>query len=401
MKFIYQARTKQGEVRSGTIDASSEKSALSILQKNNLFVTALESSVKQSALGKEITLFQRVSRIDIVNFSRQLAIMVKSDVSLVESLEAIAGQVKKTVFREKLLRLSNEIKAGSSFSKALSTEKKIFSQFYISMIKSGEASGSLSESLDYLAEHLEREYELTASIKGALVYPTLILLTMVGVLSIMMIFVVPNLTEVLTASGLELPLITKIVIKVSDILASYAIYLFLFVIFLGVIGAKFFKTKKGLTILNKIFLKIPILKNFFKKVYLSTFAENLSTLISGGVPIAQALKISAEVVSSPVYKKVIKIAEKKVQQGETISSALLEYPELFPSMFCQMISVGEKTGSLDKTLMNVVGFYQKEVDRAIKSMLSILEPLLIVVLAGVVGIIMAAILLPMYQMVNL
>lgn len=401
MKFIYQARTKQGEVRSGTIDASTEQSALAILQKNNLFVTALESSVKQSALGKEITIFQRVSRIDVVNFSRQLAIMVKSDVSLVESLEAIANQVKKTVFREKLLKLSKEIKSGSAFSKALSTEKKIFSPFYISMIKSGEASGSLPESLDYLAEHLEREYELTSSIKGALVYPALITLTMVGVLSIMMIFVVPNLTEVLKASGLELPLITKIVIAISDTLANYALYLLLFVIFIGTIGIKFFKTQTGLIILNKIFLKTPVLKNFFKKVYLSTFAENLSTLISGGVPIAQALKISSEVVSSPIYKKVIKIAEKKVEQGETISSALLEYPKLFPPMFCQMISVGEKTGSLDKTLMNVVSFYQKEVDRSIKSMLSILEPLLIVILAGMVGGIMAAILLPMYQMMNL
>lgn len=401
MKFIYQARTKQGEVRSGTIKASSKQSALSILQKNNLFVTALESPEKQSALGKEITIFQRVSRIDVVNFSRQLAIMVKSDVSLVEGLEAIANQVKKTVFKEKLLKISQEIKNGSSFSKALSAEKKIFSKFYISMIKSGEASGSLPESLDYLAEHLERDYELTSSIKGALVYPALILLVMVGVLSIMMIFVVPDLTEVLKASGLELPLITKIVIKASDTLASYALYLFGIAVFLGIAGVKFLKTQKGLTIFNKIFLKIPVLKNFFKKVYLSTFAENLSTLISGGVHIAQALKISAEVVSSPVYKKVIKKAEKKVEQGETISSVLLEYPELFPSMFCQMISVGERTGSLDKTLMNVVSFYQKEVDRSIKSMLSILEPLLIVVLAFIVGAIMAAILLPMYQMMNL
>ena len=401
MKFIYQARTKQGETRSGTIDASSKQSALTILQKNELFVTALESSAKQSALGKEITIFQRVSRIDIVNFSRQLAIMVKSDVSLVEALEAIANQVKKTVFREKLLKLSKEIKAGSAFSKALSSEKKIFSPFYISMIKSGEASGSLPESLDYLAEHLEREYELTASIKGALVYPALITLTMIGVLTIMMVFVVPNLTEVLKASGLELPLITRIVIGISDTLANYALYLLLIVIFVGTIGIKFFKTQAGLTILNKIFLKTPVLKNFFKKVYLSTFAENLSTLISGGVPIAQSLKISAEVVSSPVYRKVIKTAEKKVEQGETISSVLSAYPQLFPSMFCQMISVGEKTGSLDKTLMNVVSFYQKEVDRSIKSMLSILEPLLIVVLAGMVGGIMAAILLPMYQMMNL
>ncbi len=400
MKYFYQARTKEGEVRSGTVEAASREAALEVLQKHNLFITALESAKTQPVLSRKITFFERVSRKDIVNFSRQLSIMFKSNVSLLESLETIAEQVKKSVFKEKILGLASQIRGGTSFSKALSSEPKLFSGFYVSMIKSGEISGSLSDSLDYLADHLEREYNLSSSIKGAMIYPALVISVMIAVLTIMMVFVIPSLTETLEASGQELPFVTKLVIMASDFMRNQGWIFIVFLVIFGIIGFRFAKSKRGLKFLDKISLSLPLIGNFVKKVNLSTFAENLSTLIGGGVPITQALDITGSIVKNSVYKKIIKIARDEVEKGETISSVLVRFPKAFPPMFCQMISVGEKTGSLDKTLMNVVSFYQKEVDRTIKSMLSILEPMLVVFLGLIVAGIMAAVMLPMYQMMG-
>ena len=398
MKYIYQARTEQGEKKTGHVEASSFDAALDVLQKHKLFVTVLESMQSQKAWEKKITLFEFITRKDIVNFSRQLSIMFKSNISLAESLETIAHQEPKQGFRDKILKISREIKGGNAFSEALAGFPKLFSTFYISMIKSGEASGSLADSLNYLADHLEREYNLRASIVGAMIYPALVLIVMFAVMIVMMVFVIPNLTDMLTQTGQELPWITKLVMFISDFLITKG---WILIIILPLLGFAFYataKTKQGAGFLHKNYPKIPIIGKFLKMVYLSTFAENLSTLIAGGLPIVQALEISSEIITNTTYRKVLKITRDEVEKGQNISSVLSRFPSIFPPMFCQMVSVGEKTGSLDKTLLNVVSFYQKEVDRAIKSLLSILEPLLIVFLGGAVGIIIAAVLLPMYQM---
>ncbi len=398
MKYIYQARTQQGERKTGHVEASSYDAALDVLQKSGLFVTVLESMQSQKAWEKKITLFEFVSRKDIVNFSRQLSIMFKSNVSLAESLETIANQEPKQGLRDKILKISREIKGGTSFSDALAEFPKLFSTFYVSMVKSGEASGSLADSLNYLADHLEREYNLRASIIGAMIYPALVLIVMVAVMIVMMVFVIPNLTDMLKQTGQELPFITKVVMFISDFLITKGWVLIIVVPLLGFMFYMGAKTKQGTSFLHKNYLKIPILGKFLKMVYLSTFAENLSTLIAGGLPIVQALEISSEIISNTTYRKVLKTTRDEVEKGQSISSVLGRFPSMFPPMFCQMVSVGEKTGSLDKTLLNVVNFYQKEVDRAIKSLLSIIEPLLIVFLGGAVAIIIAAVLLPMYQM---
>jgi type IV pilus assembly protein PilC len=400
MKYIYQARTKEGERKTGHVEASSFEAALDVLQKHELFITVLESVQSQKAWEKKITILQFTSRKDIVNFSRQLSIMFKSNVSLAESLETIANQEPKQGFKEKILKISRKVKGGTSFSDSLAEFPKLFSTFYVSMVKSGEASGSLADSLNYLADHLEREYNLRASIIGAMIYPALVIVVMLGVMIVMMVFVIPNLTEVLQETGQELPLVTRIVIFISDFLITKGWVLIIVVPLLSFILYLGAKTKQGSSFLHKSYLKIPILGKFLKMVYLSTFAENLSTLIAGGLPIVQALEISSEIITNTTYRKVLKTTRDEVEKGQNISSVLGRFPSMFPPMFCQMVSVGEKTGSLDKTLLNVVSFYQKEVDRAIKALLSIIEPLLIVFLGGAVGIIIAAVLLPMYQMTS-
>lgn len=398
MKFNYQARTEKGEVRAGAIEASSRETAIGLLQKHGLYVTVLEESKEAPIYAKRIKFFERVSVKEIVLFSRQLAIMFTSKVSLVESLRTLANQTKNADFKEKILKISEEVEGGTSFSLALSKYPKIFSSFYVAMVKAGETSGKLSESLNYLADHLEREYYLMGKIRGAMVYPSLIIFVALSVLILMTVFVIPHLSKVLEESGAELPAVTKVVINLSKFLRTWGWILFLMLAALIVFLFRYSKTKTGKDLFDRFFVGLPGLGGFLKMVYLSRFAENLSTLVSGGIPVAQSLEICANIVDNVVYREIILKARDEVRKGEAISQVLIRYPKEFSPMFIQMTLVGERTGTLDKTLLNLVSFYQKETGRSLEDLLGILEPLLIVFLGLGVGGLMAAILMPLYRM---
>lgn len=400
MEFNYQARTKEGNVHAGSIEASSKESAVAFLRRRELYVTFLEE-VAPDIYAKRIELFKRTTKKDIVLFSRQLAIMFKSKVSLIESLRVLASQTKNVSFKEKILKISEEIEGGTAFSQALAHYPKIFSLFYIAMVKSGEASGKLSDVLNYLANHLEREYHLMAKAKGALIYPCLIVFVVLLVSTLLGLFVMPNLIEVLEMSGQELPLATRIVIFLTGFFRRWWWLVFLLIILLIFSLFRYRSSPEGRSFFDKISLKIPIIGSFLQMIYLSRFAENLSTLISGGLPITQALEIVGDIIGNLSYKEVILKAQEEVRKGETISSTLNRVPELFSPVFVQMVLVGERTGTLDTTLMNVVDFYQKEVDRAIDSILSILEPVVIIFLGFIVAGLMLSILMPLYQTIAL
>ena len=399
MKFNYQGRSKKGEVQTGTVDASSREAALALLQRHRLFVTLLERAEGGGAFYvRKIKLFERVSKKDIVNFSRQLSLMFKSKIPLVGALSSIATQTKNPGFREKILAVSQEVEAGTPFSQALSSYPKLFSPFYVSMVKSGEASGTLSESLTYLADHLEREYHLFSKIQGAMLYPILIVVVVIGVLIMMMFFVIPSMTKVLLETGQELPLITKAVIALSSFLRSWGWLVFLFVSGGLVFLSRYFKTVEGKKFKDKYLLKIPMVGSFLKMIYISRFAENLSTLISGGLPIVSALEITGEIVGNDVYQTILFKVRDEVKKGEKISSVLTKHSTEFPPILTQMVSVGEKTGTLDESLMSLVDFYRKEVERSIDNLLSVLEPVMVIFLGGIVAGLMGAILLPLYKM---
>ncbi len=400
MEFEYQARTKTGEIQIGVIEAISKEAALSLLQKSGLIVTKLEP-VSVPFYAKRIKLFRRISKREIALFSRQLSIMVKSKVSLIEALRALAVQIKNPDFKEIIFEIANKIEGGEPFSKALSHYPKVFNPFYVNMIKAGEVSGKLSESLEYLANHLEREYYFTSQVKGAMIYPLLVISVVFIVMGIMVFFVVPKIASILETSVAELPFLTRMVLSFTNFLKKWG-WLLLFVFSLLVIYLySFSKTEKGKDKLNKILLDLPLIGEFLKKIYLARFAENLSTLISGGLPIAQALHITGEVVGNSLYKKAIFEARDGTRKGEQISTILEGYVELFPPLVIQMIKVGEKTGTLEKTLKNVVEFYQKETDIFLKTILKILEPALVIFLAFIVGLLVASTILPLYQITTL
>ncbi len=400
MKFNYQARTEDGQIQSGVVEASSREVAIDLLQKQDLYVTLLEEMGASPAYARKIVLFGGVSRKDVVLFSRQLSIMFKAKVSLVESLAVLSEQAQNLDLKEKIMIISEDVEGGTAFSEALTKHPKLFSPFYIAMVKAGEAAGKLSESLDYLAEHLEREYYLTSKIKGAMVYPALILSFSVLVLMIMILFVIPNLITVLEETGQELPFITSLVISFTNIAKKwFGLFLIAEIGFFAYIF-RYYKTKKGKRFFDKLSLKIPSVGSFLKMLYVSRFAENLSTLISGGLPIAQALGITAEIVGNSAYQEVIFKSREAVKRGDSLSSSLRTAPDIFPPMFCQMVLVGEKTGTLDRSLLEIVGFYQSETERAIESLLSILEPAMIMFLGLIVGGLMFSVMMPMYQVMS-
>ena len=398
MKFNYQARTKKGEVRTGRVEASSKETAATLLQKHGLYVTFLEEAAPP-IYAKRIKFFEKISKKDIVLFSRQLAIMFQSKVPLVESLRVLSAQAKNTNFREKIIKISEEVEAGTPFSKTLSKYPDVFSSFYIAMVRSGEVSGKLSEVLDYLANHVEREYHLEARTKGALIYPALILLVVILVLSMLMFFVIPHLSEVLEGTGMPLPPLTKFVIGMAAFFKSWGWLMLVATILIIIASFRYYLTESGRKFFDKYSLKLPLVGGLLEMIFLTRFAENLSTLIAGGLPITQALDTVADIIGNNSYKAVIREAKEEVKRGEPISVVLSRSPNLFPPVFTQMVLVGERTGSLDTTLMNIVDFYRKEVDRKIENVLSVIEPVLIVFLGLVVAGLMLSILMPLYRVV--
>ncbi|MCX6759710.1 MAG: type II secretion system F family protein [Candidatus Nealsonbacteria bacterium] len=400
MKFNYQARTKKGDVHTGSVETSSKESAVTILRERGLYVTFLEE-VAAPVYARRIEFFGKITKKDIVLFSRQLAIMFRSRVPLIESLRVLSIQTKNVDFKEKILKISEEVEGGTSFSQALARYPKIFSFFYVAMVKSGEASGKLSEVLNYLADHLEREYHLTAKARGALIYPCLVIVVALLVLTLLVFFVLPNLIEIFEASGQSFPTSTKIVIALADFFRSWWWLIFSLIILLILFFFKYRSTESGRNFFDRIILKIPILGLFLQMIYLARFAENLSTLISSGLPIVQALEIVGDIIGNVSYKEVILKIREEVKKGEMVSSTLSRAPELFPPVFIQMVLVGERTGTLDTTLMYIVDFYQKEVDRTIDNILGILEPALIVFLGFIVAGLMLSILMPLYQTIAL
>jgi type IV pilus assembly protein PilC len=397
MRFEYQARTVDGKVQTGTVEASSRDGAFNVLKTHGLYVTSLEEIFDTPFYAKKLAFFSKAGKRDVVIFSRQVSIMFKANVPITETFRTIAKQTKKADFKDKIFRIAEAIEGGIPLSRAFSVYPNLFTTFYINMVKAGEASGKLSEVFLYLADYLEKQQAFQSKITGAMIYPAFVVVVFIAVVGIIMGYVIPQLAEVLTSSGAELPLLTKIVIAISDFVKEKWWLLIIIFAILIFILVKFYKSKQGKDFFDQMFLKIPIVSTFFKKLYLARFAMNLSTLIAGGLPITAALEISGEVVGNNIFREVIFETRDRVKRGETISSSLERYPDLVSPLFYQMVMVGEKTGTLDSSLESVVAFYQDDVDRALDSFTRLLEPIFMILLGGVVALLMGAVLMPLYS----
>lgn len=334
-------------------------------------------------------------------FTRNLALIIKTGMSLPQGLETLANQAGSSHFRTVIGEIRNEITKGKEFSEALLSHGDIFSPFYISMVKTGEASGSLEHVLESLADHMAKDKTLRSKIIGALTYPAVILFVMILVVAAMMIFAVPNLTAVFRDFHIELPLPTRIVIGLSNFLASHTIAFFI-IFFSLPLGAwyVFFKTSNGRMAWSWIMLHFPLASAMTRKIYSARIARTLYTLISSGMPILQSLTITSEVVQNHFYRELLIQARAGVEKGKPLNEILKDHPSLFPPLAAQLVAIGEETGSLDTILNDLAIFYEEEVDNVTKNLSSVIEPLLMVIMGIGVGFFAISMLQPIYSITN-
>ena len=396
MKYNYQARSKEGKIEIGTVEASSREAAAVLLQKYNIFVTSLKEQSSQNLFFTKLTFTKKISKKDLAIISRQLAVMLESRVPVTQSLAGLAAQTSKQSLKEKLIKISQLVDEGNPLSEAFAYYPEVFNKFYVSLIKTGEASGKISESLYYLSDHLEREYDIESQVRGAMIYPIFVISVLLVVITIVIFGVMPRISDLIKETTTDPPFFTALMIGFYDFLSRYGWIVILgFVMMIGFI-IYYFRTPRGRKTADKLSLNLPAIGGFFKKIFLIRFTENLSTLISAGLSINSALKITKDTIDNYIYKEIISETEKGVSEGEKISSILIKHSEYVPPFVIQMIEVGEQTGRLDKNLMEVVNFYQKEVKRSVDTFITLLEPVLIIFLGGVVALLAISVLSPLY-----
>lgn len=396
--FLYKAQDKDGKMIKGKVESIDEREAVDILKDKDYKILSIhETGGADDVMNKINIALARVKPKDIVAFSRQFAVLISANVALVQSLKMMISQTDNLKLKSVIAEIADDVDGGEKFSDALGKRADIFSNFYVNVVSSGESSGKLDEVLNYLADELEKDYDMNAKIKGAMIYPAFVLIMMLGVGVVMMIFVVPKLTDMLSASGGELPIATKILMFVSDFLVNY--WYILIALLLGIFfGFRFaYKTPLGKRLIDKSTLYAPIFGSLLQKIYLVRFTRSFQTLIIGGVTISRSLEISASVVDNAVYADIIRRTKREVEDGNSIVTVFEESKEI-PNMLAQMMKVGEKTGKMDLVLEKITDFYSREIDNTVSNLMTIMEPVIMVIMGIGVGIMVAAIILPMYQM---
>ncbi len=395
--YKYKATDNTGKTVTGLVEADDESYAVELLQEKNLVPLALRK--KSSFDPNNIDFLNAIKPKDVVVFSRQFSVLISANVALVHSLKLLVDQIKNPKLQQIISEIAQDVDGGARLSDAFGKFPKVFSSFYVNVVKSGETSGKLEDVLIYLADELEKDFDMNSKIKGAMIYPAVVISVLFIIGGIMMIFVVPKLTEIINTSGDELPLPTKVLIAISDFLQAYW-WLVLGGIMGGYSALKVFISKpSGKMIFDNLLLKLPIFGHLFKLIYMVRFTRSMNTLIIGGVSISRSLDITADVVSNDVYRKLIKDTKQAVEDGNSISSIFQESKEV-PIMVSQMMAIGEKTGRLDKILSKITDFYTREINNIIANLMTLMEPIIIIVIGVGVGMMVAAIILPMYQMAD-
>lgn len=395
MLFKYHAIDNSGTEKEGIIDALNKDVAISSLQNRGLVVSSVEPLEKPSILRK-IPFLNRVASKDIVIVTRQMATLFEAQVSALRVFRLLSSETDHPVLKRSLGQVADDLQEGSSISAALEKHPHIFSDFYVSMVKVGEESGKLSQVFVYLADYLDRTYAVTTKAKHALIYPTFVIIAFIGVMVLLFTVVIPRITPILLETGVELPVYTKAVLWMSSFLLNYGIYLLVALIIMTFVFFKYFRTQSGRLTLDNLKLSVPYVSNLYQKLYLTRIADNMNTMTSSGVSMIQAIESTAEVVDNEIFKEILQDAALKVEAGKSLSSALAEYREV-PSIMTQMIKVGEETGELAHILDTLAKFYQREVITAVDTLTDMIQPAIIVVLGLGVGFLLAAVLMPIYN----
>ncbi len=398
MKFNYKARDKAGNVQSGVVVAYDESKAERLLIENGLMIVALEQA-QEDPFSKFNPFGKSVNNKDLVLFSRQLSTLISARVPIIQSLRILQDQITGKYLLMIIGDLIASVENGDSLSNAMAKHNNVFGNVYVSLVKSGEVSGSLDKSLVYLADQLEKDYELKAKVKSAMTYPAFVLSALLIVGILMFKFVLPNLTAVLEEQGGNLPPISVGLIAFTKFFGKFWWVLIVALASLA-LGLRYYvTTTTGRYHWDRLKISVPIIGDIFKKIYLARFSRNLSTLVMGGIPIIKALEIVSEIINNVIYRDIVMDTVSKISAGKSISEGLSNHPE-FPSIVTQMVKVGEQTAQLDDILSKLASFYEKEVDNKVATLTTLLEPIIMIVLGIGVGVLVAGILMPIYNLAS-
>lgn len=400
-KYFYTAKSFSGEGKTGTLEAKDEHQlARTLRQEGYILVSAELTEAEKRKVEISFSFFGGVSLTEKMMFTRNLRIMIAAGISLPRALETLAYQSKSKKFKKSLVDIANQITKGKSFSDSLSTHSDIFSELFVSMVKVGEEAGTLEDVLNVLTNQMEREYELKSRVKGAMIYPAVIISAMIGIGVLMLILVIPKLAETFEELNVELPPTTKFVIFLGNFLAQkwYLMILIIFVLFF--LMRIILKTKIGKRIVDFLILKIPIIAPLIQKTNSAYTVRTLSSLITSGVPIVRSLEIVSGAVGNIYFQEAMVDASQRVRKGSKLSEALRPYQGLYPPTVIQMIEVGEETGETSTILAKLSDFYEEEVANATKNLSAVIEPVLMLLIGAAVGFFAISMIQPIYGMLG-
>ena len=402
--FSYIAKSKDGQEKSGLIEAASKSELARSLRQEGYFLTSVSLAEAEGTRIRQwkrfFRIWSRISLLEKMNFARHLATMIKAGLPLNRSLQILAKQTKNSQFAKIITEIEENVRKGQSFSDSLGKYPRVFSELFVNMVKVGETSGNLEEVLKILGSQMAKDHELRSRIKGAMIYPAVIVCAMVGIGILMMIMVVPKLSAVFEELKIDLPWTTKLVIFTGQFLSSYFISVLIGLLIMIILIRQLVKTKIGRKIIDLISLNLPILGRLTRQINSAYFARNFSSLIEAGVPIVNALQIVAKTITNSFFRQSLFISAERVQKGEALSKILENFSQLYPIMVIQMIEVGETTGTLSNILENLAGFYEEEVTNATKNLSSIIEPILMIIIGAAVGFFAISMIQPLYSMMS-
>ncbi len=393
--YLWKGRTPSGTIENGEITAANPEEVQRILRERKIVPTSIRPKPKEITLP---FLKGRVSSKAISVFTRQFSVMINAGLPLIKCLDIQVAQVESERFKSILKDLISAVEGGSTLADALREHKTVFGDLYVNMVEAGEKGGSLATILARLADYLEKADSIKRKVKGAMVYPVAIVIVAVIAVAVLLMFVIPVFAQLFGDLGGQLPLPTRIVIAMSDFLGKY--FLFILIAIIGLILAVryYYKTEVGHLQIDSIMIKLPIFGTLIKKQAIARFSRTLSTLLSSGVNILDALEITSGTTGNKLVENAVLRSRTSIAQGESIADPLSKEKALFPPMVVQMITIGEQTGGLDEMLSKVADFYDDEVDQAVANLMNALEPLVIVFLGGIIGGMVMAMYLPIFKM---
>lgn len=395
MLFKYKVLDQTGASKEGSIDAANKDLAITSLQRRGFIVISIVSEEEKTSVF-QIALFEKVPLKDVVILSRQISTLFNAQVSALKAFTMLSGSAENKLLSRKLRQIADDLQAGTSISSALSKHPDAFSDFYVNMVRAGEESGKLNEVFSYLADYLNREYELTSKTRNALIYPAFVIFVFIAVMTLMFVMVIPKLSSIILESGQAVPVYTKVIIAISNFFVNYGIFILIFFVVLGLYLWRLSRSENGKRYLDSVKIGTPVVGNLYRKLYLARIADNLDTMLTSGISIVRAIEISADVVGNKVYSDILKKSGQDVKEGSSLSDAFARHEEM-PPIMVQMVKVGEETGALGSILKTLGQFYKREVDDAVDTLVGLIEPIMIVALGLGVGVLLTSVLVPIYN----